>query len=85
LWAFVAYVDYDGIAETFVADFGIVVVVEAQVIAAIDDPVVDIAFEFEFDLLVPASKISEAGGVFMAHELDRLFAFVDLNLHDSYC
>jgi len=77
LWAFVASVDYDGIAETFVADFGIVVAVEAQVIAAIDEPVVDIAFEFEFDLLVPASKISEAGGVFMAHELDRLFAFVD--------
>ena len=66
MWAFIASVDYGGIVKTFVADFGIVVVVEAQVIAAIDDPVVDIAFEFEFDLLVPASKISETGGVLMS-------------------
>jgi len=46
LWAFVASVDYDGIVETSVADFGIVVVVEAEVVAGIDEPVVDIAFEF---------------------------------------
>jgi len=36
LWAFVASVDYDGI----------VVVVEAEVVAGIDEHVADIAFEF---------------------------------------
>jgi len=47
LWAFLASVDYDVIVETSVPDFGIVVLVEAEVVAAIDEPVVGIAFEFE--------------------------------------